>query len=106
MVAGKEDFRHGHAPKFGGTRVLRKVEQLAGERFVRQRLFLPENPGNEAAQGVDHDGRGEGAVREYIVADAELNIDHPVADPLVDALVVAGEEYQMAFLGEARRDRG
>jgi hypothetical protein len=36
MVSGKQDFWNGHAPEFGGTRVLRKVEQLAGEAFVRQ----------------------------------------------------------------------
>src|ERR1700677_3633426 len=106
MVAGKEDFRHGHAPKFGGTRVLRKVEQLAGERFVRQRLFLAEDARDEPAERVDDDGGGKGAVREHVVADAELHVDHAVADPLVNALIMAGEQDQVALLREACGYRG
>ncbi len=102
VVAGEQHFRHGHTSKIGGTRVLRKVEQLAGEGFVRQRLFFPEHAGNEARQGIDDHGSRQSPVRQDIIPNADFLVDQPITNPLIDAFVVTAQQNQNASDRPAR----
>jgi hypothetical protein len=72
VVAGEEDLRHGEATELGRARVLRVLEQAAAEGFLARRLFVAENTGDEAADGVDDDEGGDLTAGKNEVADRDL----------------------------------
>ncbi len=59
----------------------------------------PKNAGDQARDGIDEDGGGEGAIGEDVVADGNLFFDEVVEDALVHALVVAAEQDEVAARG-------
>ena len=91
MVPREKNLWNGHTPEFGGTRVLRKVEQLVGEGFVRQRLFLAKHAGYESGQRIEHNRRSQGTIGQHVIPDADLLVDHPIANPLIYTLVMAAQ---------------
>ena len=75
MIPREENFWYGHVAINGRTRELRKVEQLAGETFGRQRLFFAEYTGDKTGQSINHHRRRKCAVGKYIIPDTNLLID-------------------------------
>ncbi len=93
MVAAEQDLGHCLALELGRSRVLRVLEQAVGERLLDDRFGL-DCPGQQAQHGVDDDHRRQLAAGQHVVADRQLQIDHP-AHPVVDALVARAHEQQV-----------
>ena len=73
---------------------------FGAERFRLRAGFVADDVGEEPDDGVDDDERGEGAVGEDEVADAEFLFDEVFADAFVDAFVVAADEDDAVEGGE------
>jgi hypothetical protein len=92
VISSKEDRGHLETIVNGGSGELRKGEQLAVVAVPRQGVFLAEDAGNLPAEAIDEDAGGQGAVGEHIIPDGDLPGHFPVPEPLVDPLVMPGNE--------------
>ena len=105
VVAAEEDVGDAPAAEFDGAGVLGEFEEAGGMAVVGGALGVAEDAGEEAGDGVDDDGGGEGAVGEDVVADGKFAVDEVVDDALIDAFIVAAEEDEVGdsgeFLGDA-----
>ena len=105
VVAAEQDIGDAPAAEFDGAGVLGEFKEAGGVAVVGGALVVAEDAGEEAGDGVDDDGGGEGAVGEDVVADGKLAVDEVVDDALIDAFIVAAEEDEMRhlrqFLGDA-----
>ncbi len=119
-----QNLRRAQAGEFGGTRVVRVVEQAAGavlrarntidvssdfgvggaEALEFARSFIAQHAGDEAHRRIDHDGRGQFAAAQYVVADGKLHVAIEFVDALVDALVAATDENDAVESGKFARD--
>src|SRR3954468_11404374 len=103
MVAGEENAGNTLATEQWRPGVLGAFENwFGGERFAAGALFVPEDAGNQPRDGVDHGQGGELTAGEHEVADRELLVD-VVAHPLVDSLVAAAHEDELAPLRQVLR---
>src|SRR3954464_12131065 len=103
VVAGEENAGNTLATEQRRPGVLGAFENwFGGERFAAVPLFVPEDAGNEPRDGVDDGEGGELTAGEHEVADRELLVD-VVAHPLVDALVAAAHEDELAPLRQLLR---
>src|SRR6185312_14641485 len=59
VMAAQESFGHFPAAKVGGAGPLRAVENAFREGLVDRRIFVAENAGKQARDGVDDNSRGE-----------------------------------------------
>jgi hypothetical protein len=62
-------------------------------------VFVAQDAGDEAGDGVDEDGGGDGAVGEDVVADGNFLVHQVLDDALVDALVMAAQQDEVAAAG-------
>lgn len=100
VVAAEEDVGDAPAAEFDGAGVLGEFEEAGGVAVVGGALVVAEDSGEQAGDGVDDDGGGEGAVGEDVVADGKFAVDEVVDDALIDAFVVAAEEDEVGDFDE------
>ena len=98
VVAAEQDIGDAPAAEFDRAGVLGEFEEAGGVAVVGGALVVAEDAGEEAGDGVDDDGGGEGAVGEDVVADGKLAVDEVVDDALIDAFIVTAEEDEMRHL--------
>ena len=104
VVAAEQDIGDAPAAEFDGAGVLGEFEEAGGVAVVGGALVVAEDAGEEAGNGVDNDGGGEGAVGEDVVADGKLAVDEVVDDALIDAFIVTAEEDEMRHLRQLLGD--
>jgi len=92
VVARAQHGRDLPAPVLGGPRVLRLLEQAAGEGLVLGGRLVAEHAGDEPGDGFDDDERRGLPSGEDVVADGELVVAEVLGDALVDALVAAAQQ--------------
>ena len=104
-MAGEENFRHAPAAKFLGAGVLRAFEPgpLGAKGFGLRAGFVADDIGEQAHDGIDDDQRGERAVGENEIADAEFLVDEMFANALIDAFVMAADKNNAIERGEFAR---
>ena len=104
VVAAEEDVGDAPAAELDGAGVLGELEEAGGVAVVGGALVVAEDAGEEAGDGIDDDGGGEGAVGEDVVADGKLAVDEVVDDALIDAFVMAAEEDEVGHAHELLGD--
>jgi hypothetical protein len=77
---------------------------LRAEAFEAGRVWIAEDPGQEADDGVEDDEGGALAAGEDVVADGELAVAEEVVDALIDAFVAAAEKDDAVKGGELGGD--
>ena len=107
MVAGEEDVGDGEAVPHAGSGVVRVVEEWAvvvvagGEGVLVGGVGVAEGAREKADDGVDEEQCGDLAAGEDVVAHGDLFGGEGLDGPLIDALVVAGDEEESGEGGEA-----
>ena len=98
VVAREQDRRHVHAAVAGWARVLRILEQaIQRERLALGRLVVAEHAGDEPADGVGHDHRGQLSARQHIIADGQDFI-RQFRNACVKAFIMAAKEDQLTAM--------
>ncbi len=100
MVSSEENLRHFPAFVIRRAGVVGVVEETVGKGILLRGLVIAEHAGQEAHHGIGDNQRGKHAAGEDVVADGNLVIDQVVRHALVDALVVAAEQNEVAFARE------
>ena len=96
VVSAEEHVGDFPAVVFGRARVDWGCEKAVLEAVAQGARLVANHAGDEADQRVGEDGRREFAAAEDVIADADLEGDHVVAQALVDAFVVAADHQQVA----------
>src|ERR1017187_1402129 len=95
MVAREQHFRHLHAAKVCGPRVLRIFEQPLAERIYLGAFRVAQHTRQQPSHRVNHHHHRNVAICHHVITDRELVLRQPLAHPLVKTFVVAGDQQQM-----------
>src|SRR5438445_10209357 len=99
MMAGQQHLRNLVTLEDRRPRVMRVLQQLHSKRLVFRRLLRTQDAGDEPAHRVDQHHRRELAAGEDVVTDRDFAVDEVRTDPLVDALIAATDEVEVAMAG-------
>src|SRR6266849_1003542 len=100
VVARAQHVGDGMSLELRRPGVVGVLEKLLVEGFVLWRFFGPQHPGDQPADGVDHDHGGEFATCLHVVADRDLLVDQVRRDPLINALIASADQVEVIVAGE------
>lgn len=95
MISGQQHLWDFPSAEFSGPRVLRPFQQTAAEAVVRSGLIVAENSWQQAHDRIDKNHRGDGAIRENIIADRNLGIDQIFDYAMIDSFVMATDDDEV-----------
>ena len=71
-------------------------QEAGRERILSGAAFVAEHARDQAHDGIGDDESGQRSISKHVIADGNFVVDEVVGDALVDALVVARDENEMA----------
>src|ERR1017187_3611824 len=95
MVAREQHFRHLHAAKVCGPRVLRILEQPLAERIYLGAFRVAQHTRQQPSHRVNYHHHRQRPICQHVIADRQLVLRQPLTHPLVKTFVVAGDQQQM-----------
>src|ERR1035441_2986310 len=95
MVAREQHFRHLHAAKVCGPRILRIFEQPLAERIYLGAFRVAQHTRQQPSHRVNYYHHRQRAICQHVIADRQLVLRQPPTHPFVKTFVVAGHQQQM-----------
>ena len=97
VVAGEQTVGDGPPTKLRRARVLWVFQEAAAMGFLLNGI-VRQHTWNEAADGIDHDHRGQFATGQDVITNGDFVGDKMLAHPLINALVMSTEQGDTRLL--------